>query len=509
MKDYILLTGATGLLGRYLLRDLLSRGRKVVVVVRPTKHLNVRERIEQILQQWESESNSLFPRPVVFEGDICAEFLGLNDTQRQWIADNCSSVLHSAATLTFHSQKNGEPWRTNVGGTEHMLQLCEVADIRELHYVSTAYVCGLRAGTIQEDELDCGQDFRNDYEQSKLQSETLVRSAKHIDCLTVYRPAVIAGDSVTGFTNTYHGLYMYLHMMSVVNRNTTPDADGRRHTPIRLKMTGDEPRNIITADWTSAAIVELLLNDQAHGHTFHLAPEKPLTPREIMEAGYEYFNSYGVEFYGQPISSDGAEDLLTRNAHDSMKMYKQYEQNDPCFDTTNLKRFAGHLPCPAIDKPMLHRFWAYGEEDRWGKRRLPKPTIPFDASELMAMAREYFAATEATSDPLTTVGLNVSGPGGGQWSIDHNATRIIKVRPGIAANVTKVVTLTSEQLASRLSHGQSKTEIEKLLAVAFERATSPAPNTPLESKNNGDAAGGRTEFAPAVALALNPGPQQE
>ncbi len=77
--------------------------------------------------------------------------------------------------------------------------------------------------------------FRNDYEQSKLQAEQLVRSAQCIDELTVYRPAVISGDSQTGYTNTYHGIYLYLRMMAVIvpRLPAGPMVDGIRRCDCR------------------------------------------------------------------------------------------------------------------------------------------------------------------------------------------------------------------------------------------------------------------------------------
>ena len=96
-----------------------------------------------------------------------------------------------------------------------MLALCREARIRELHHVSTAYVCGSRQGRIFESELDEGQDCRNEYEASKLEAERLVRGPDGLESVTVYRPAVISGDSKTGYTSTYHGLYLYLRLMAM------------------------------------------------------------------------------------------------------------------------------------------------------------------------------------------------------------------------------------------------------------------------------------------------------
>jgi nucleoside-diphosphate-sugar epimerase len=338
-------------------------------------------------------------------------------------------MLHSAASLTFHADGSGEPFNTNVCGTQNVLDLCADLDILDLHYVSTAYVCGLREERILEDDLDFGQAFRNDYEQTKLEAEKLVRAADFLDHLTVYRPAVIAGDSRTGYTSTYHGLYMYLKLMSVLVRNTPPGDDGVRHTPVRLEMTGDERRNIIPVDWVSAVMCHLIGNPEARGKTFHLAPESPLTPRQTINAGYKYFNSRGVEFVGPALDVQRISDM-DHNAHANMGMYKEYEASDPVFDLTNLQTYAGHLPCPLIDDAMLHRFWKYGEDDRWGKRKAPQQApcenIGDHCAALMADSGSN------SNGHALHVNLRVFGPGGGDWRLSIRGGRLLAMERGWA-----------------------------------------------------------------------------
>lgn len=442
MSDYTLLTGSTGLLGRYLLRDLLLAGQRVVVVARSTAKETVMQRIEAILQPFEAELGVLLPRPVCFEGDLCQEFFGLDDGPRQWIAEHCSSMLHSAAALKFHEENDGEPWRTNVGGTRHALELCRDTGIKRMHYVSTAYVCGMRNDRIMEDTLDLGQAFRNDYERSKLEAETLVREDSHLQEVTVYRPAVIAGDSKTGYTNTYHGLYMYLKLMCIMARNTEPGPDGVRHTPMQLDTTGNEPRNVIPVDWTSAVITHLFRTPQSHGQTFHLAPRVRMTARQMVEAGYTYFNSTGVEFVGR--SGERSEEDLERSFYENATMYRSYEDSDPEFDTTNVQKFASHLPCPEIDEAMLHRFMKYGEEDRWGKRRQKPVQIPFDVFEFL----ESLVDLNGNSTKETVVGLDVCGPGGGQWTVVLGSnSRLVAIEQGIIPLAAAVWKTTSQEFA--------------------------------------------------------------
>lgn len=420
MNKYTLLTGVTGLVGRYLLRDFSLRNQRLAVVVRPGEKETAAERIERIIQFWENELAIDLPRLVVLEGDVTEPHLGLDAASRRWVSANCHRVLHNAATLTFHgSDRSDEPWRTNLGGTKNVLDLCQQTGISDLHYVSTAYVSGLREGTILETEFDCGQKFRNDYEESKFLAEKMVREAPFIRLLTVYRPAVIAGDSVTGYTSTYHGLYMYMQMIAVVNRHTEPGPDGRRYTPVRLEMTGEEPRNIIPVDWVSAVICHLASAPEAWGRTFHLSPDQRMTPRQMIEAGYKYFNSYGVEFCGPRKALDHDLNPLERAAYENKTIYNDYETSDPEFDTTHLRRFAPHLPCPIIDEAMFHRFWQFGEQDKWGRRRQPKTQVAVWAHDLLPsvvdeLVRQFRFANHQVNS-TSSIGIEVSGRGGGQW----------------------------------------------------------------------------------------------
>lgn len=445
-SDYILLTGATGLLGRYLLRDLLAKGLRVAIVVRPSKQQTGAQRAEEILQFWEATTQTPLPRPIVLEGDICKEGFGLDSADQAWIAAHCSSVIHSAASLVFHADASGEPERTNIGGVKNMLQLCKQAGIREVHYISTAYVAGHREDLVYEADLVAGQGFNTDYEESKYNAELLVRGADFIEDLTVYRPAVIAGDSKTGYTNTYHGLYVYLRLMSVLARNTAPSPDGVRDTPVQFDMTGDENRNIVTVDWVSEVICHLVTSPAAHGRTYHLAPDKPLTPRSLIDAGFSYFNSRGVVFAGrgnedrQPISE------LDRNAHENLGMYKKYEFCDPRFDLSNLRTYAGEIPCPVIDEAMLHRFLQYGEDDRWGKR---KGSYVSDyaciSQRCQALVVEPTAQPPAhLGQPTLIVNMRVVGVGGADLVLKLRAGALVAIERGASDQAIASVELTSD-----------------------------------------------------------------
>ena len=373
---YTLLTGATGLVGSMLMRDLLRKGQRVAVLVRPTRQQTGEERIESILQYWESHGGHPIARPVCLQGDVTELSLGLDADRQQWLARHCTRVIHNAAVVKFTtSHRHSELWKTNLDGTRHVLELCRELGLRDFHYMSTAYVCGRRQGVIREAELEMGQEFRNDYEHSKYLAEKLIRAADFIAPATIYRPAVIAGDSRTGFTSTFHGINAYMRLLHALISKTRPDAEGRRYAPLRIALDGNERRNVVPVDWVSETVCHLLDNPANRGRTFHLAPRTPITPRKFFDAAYRYFNAHGYEFCGRDWGSSADTTVSERAYQAHLKPYEDYEHTDPHFDTANLDRFAGDVPCPTIDETVLHRYLRFGEQGRWGKRP-PIPAAP-------------------------------------------------------------------------------------------------------------------------------------
>ncbi len=345
------------------------QGIEPVVLARSNKRMSAASRVDRILRQWEQQLGVNLHRPTVIEGDVSAPGLGLSTSQLEWLGTHCDSILHSAAVLQFTAMgAEAEPWRTNYHGTRHVLDLAEKLEISSFHYVSTAYVCGQRTGVILEDQLDCGQTFRNEYERSKFETEKLIHENHKISNKTIYRPAVIVGDSQTGFTSTFHGLYLYLRLIATLVPMQQRNAQGRIETPIQLPMNGDEPRNLVPVDWVSRVISHLFSHPEAHGRSYHLAPDECVTARQVIDACCEYYNSCGVQFVGPNRSGDQDNDFAARFFENS-NIYRSYETSDPIFDKSNVNKFAGELKCPVIDKPMIWRFLEFGRSQRWGKRR--------------------------------------------------------------------------------------------------------------------------------------------
>ncbi len=443
------MTGVTGLVGQYLMKDLVLKGQRLAVVARSSKKLNAQDRIEIIFRRWESELNQKLPRPVVFEGNVCEENLGLSEKSVKWVAEHCDRVIHNAAILQFQAfSREHEPWVTNLGGTKNILNLIRKIDVSELHYVSTAYVCGFRDGVVYENELDVGQEFRNDYERSKFEAEQLVHEFKRESdtSVTIYRPAVIAGDSKTGFTSTYHGLFLYLRLIGTVLPTLERNAEGLIETPIKLPVNGDEPRNVVPVDWVSEVIAHLVCTPEAHGEIFHLSPDKTITCRLMVDACSDYYKTTGVIFTG-PLSERPKDDNpFQQMAYEYVQVYQEYETTDPHFDTTHLKKFAGHIECPEIDSEMIIRFLRFGEQDKWGKIRPKKPQSVFSVDQHSASLHSAANKVLNGDIPDASVGIDLFGPDGGQWYFNYESDAP-EIKIGVPRNGV-VVSVNTEEIPS-------------------------------------------------------------
>ena len=449
-KRYTLLTGATGLVGRYLMRDLLLKGKKLAVLVRPFKKVLARERVEAILQMWEQELGHRLPRPVILNGEICEPNLGLSPKHVQWVSDYCGQVIHGAAVLKFNGQdRKADPWLTNLEGTRNVIEFSRQSGVKHFHYISTAYVCGRRERVVTEKELNVGQDFRNDYEISKFESEQLVEQADCFETKTIFRPSVVVGDSKSGYTSTYHGLFLYLRLFAMLIPQQQRNEHGVIETPIRLPMDGDEPRNLVPVDWVAKTIAHLVSTPEAYGRTYHLVPDKCTTPREVIECCYEYFNSSGVEFCGTDAERE-AENEFAQTLFENTSIYASYETSDPHFDKSNVNKFAGHLVCPAIDKQMIFRFLDFGKQNSWGKSRPKSPRvarwIESHLTEIALAAQKTMGVLGMSSaNKLFKIGLDIHGPGGGQWQLAA-IDGVFEVTPGLPDDSCPVLKLSDLQI---------------------------------------------------------------
>ncbi len=369
MSDYILLTGATGQIGRYLLRDLLLKGQSLAVLVRPSGDASARQRIVEIVEQWEKELGQSLPLPVCLEGDTNREFFGLNLHDRLWVKENCGTLLHNAASVAFGGN-NGHTWDNNLAGAQRALDVCRLGRIDHLVYVSTAYVCGRHNRTFYEDHLQVGQSFRNEYEHSKFAAETLIRDAGIPDMLTVLRPGIVVGDHDTGYSTTFHSFYRYVQFTSLLANLVSRDDRGRWKNNVRINLSGHEKRNFVTVDWVSAAMAAIVLDAKWHGRTYHLTPSQPTVAHEIEEALERFFQYEGVRFVGQTGFDAAKSTSEEQRFYEYIAEYNDYWQDDPVFDRRNTNQATESILEQRIDTDCLVRLIEFAVRNDFGRRHV-------------------------------------------------------------------------------------------------------------------------------------------
>lgn len=245
----LLLTGATGMVGREILARAAVDPRfdRVLCLMRPPL-----DRLEPLLAAYGVARTSHVSG---LAGDVTQPNLGLTGLRA---LAGVTHVLHCAATVSFdHSLEDAR--HINVGGTRHVLDICrQLSDLVRLDAVSTCYVAGRRRDLVTEPELTHRCGFHNTYEQTKYESEELLRAAKATLPIAVHRPSIVVGDSRTGRTGSWKVLYWPLKVLARGWLPAVPyDPAGRL--------------DIVPVDFVASAILALSRNPDTIGQTFHLA----------------------------------------------------------------------------------------------------------------------------------------------------------------------------------------------------------------------------------------------
>ena len=246
-------TGYPGFLGSELLPRLLKRApdANAICLVQPKFANLARERAEE------------FDRVRIIEGDITTPIdLPTNDITEIW---------HLAAIYDL-SVKRDLGMRVNVDGTRNILDFAQrCGALRHFHYISTCYVSGNLPGIFREDDLERGQSFNNFYEETKYLAELEVR--KRDVPWTIYRPAVIVGDSMTGATQKFDGPYFVMQWLERQPRIAVLPVVGR---PSRYTF------NVVPRDFMVNAIEYVSGRNDIIRKCYQLADPAPLTVDETI-----------------------------------------------------------------------------------------------------------------------------------------------------------------------------------------------------------------------------------
>jgi nucleoside-diphosphate-sugar epimerase len=270
LDETIFLTGFPGFIAGRLVKRLATEGARFFLLVQPAFMERAREEVTRIA----SETNVAPGNFRLIEGDITQPDLGISISELEQARAETTILFHLAAIYDL-AVGRVPAMRVNVEGTRNVNRFAlTLPSLRHYHYVSTCYVAGLRTGVILETELEHSAGFRNFYEETKYLAELEVDALKRQLPVTIHRPSVVCGDSRTGETAKYDGIYYLIHYL--------------RKQPSLLSLVNIGNRqvslNLVPVDFVVEAMTALTKDERAIGATLALADPNPLTTHELFEA---------------------------------------------------------------------------------------------------------------------------------------------------------------------------------------------------------------------------------
>ena len=266
----IFLTGFPGFIAERLVARLAKDEFQFFLLVQS----EFLERAVEAVTEISEKTKTPLENFAVIEGDITKPDLGMNVDDAATVRYETTDVFHLAALYDLAVEKDVAE-RANLEGTRNVNDFVRsLKHLKRYNYISTCYVAGKRTGVIREDELEHDKGFRNYYEQTKYEAEREVEKLKARLPVTIFRPSVVVGDSKTGETTKYDGIYYLIHYL--------------RKAPYLLRAINVGNKtvklNLVPVDFVVNAIADLAFDEKAKGKTIAIADPEPLTTGELFDA---------------------------------------------------------------------------------------------------------------------------------------------------------------------------------------------------------------------------------
>lgn len=265
--DTFFVTGFPGFIASRLLKRLAARGGCFLLLVQPALINRARAEILELSREIGRPAEDF----VIVEGDISQPDLALSAEDLAKTRKVATRVFHLAAIYDLAVSRELAQ-RVNVAGTKNVNQFVRsLPRLSHYHHVSTCYVAGKREGRIFETELQHDAGFRNFYEESKYLAELEVESLKNELPVTIHRPSVVCGDSRTGETAKYDGVYYLINYLLQWPSFLSQFNIGNHEVCL----------NLVPIDFVVEAMAALAFDDAAIGKTVQIADPRPLTTNQL------------------------------------------------------------------------------------------------------------------------------------------------------------------------------------------------------------------------------------
>ena len=246
-------TGATGFIGKRLVAKLLARRGSTV-------HFLLREesadKLPELLAFWGVSKTRAIP----VYGNLDAKRLGVAADQIKALKGRIDHVYHLAAIYDLAAPEEAQV-RANIEGTRALVEFAQAIEAGHVHHVSSIAAAGLYEGVFREDMFEEAENLDHPYFMTKHESEKIVRR----ECKrpwTVYRPAMVVGDSHTGEAEKVDGPYYFFKLIQRLRQILPPWMPS-------LGLEGGRV-NIVPVDYVVEALAHISHQERKSGGCFHL-----------------------------------------------------------------------------------------------------------------------------------------------------------------------------------------------------------------------------------------------
>ena len=353
------LTGATGLLGRNLLLEIIKQNYKklssieILLLGRNSKTDSLHQRIMNIIkdeafdyiddQNLDREGflNEIKKVIKCYNIILGEPYLAMSQDELSDLKTKKIDYFFHIAALTnlWHDEKSKiDLERINVDGTKGIIQLVkELGNVGELSYVGTAYSCGKTYGNIEPDYINISNGFRNNYERTKLEAELLVRNFEKEtgQKCRYFRPSVVCGrmierelGAVSKFDVFYGWGLFFLELKKKLVGNIDNLINEKCNLNLRYHINFNAGLNIVPVDYCAKIAYKACITNHSAKH-IHLTYHKEIPHTFYFPQILKSLNIEGaVPTSEHPQNLNYNEKLYYRSAG---KIYAEYMTSEPMY----------------------------------------------------------------------------------------------------------------------------------------------------------------------------------
>ena len=255
------ITGASGFIGKRLVKTLLAREETVVYFLSRATGAKGDKQRAALLEYWGVDDK----RAIAIAGDLTQSELGVATADRKKLTGKIAHFAHLAAIYDLKASAE-EQQAGNIDGTRNAVQFANAIKAGRFHHVSSIAAAGLYEGVWREDMFDEAENLEHAYFATKHESEAIARK----ECTMpwrVYRPGLVVGDSSSGEMDKIDGPYYFFKLIQKM----------RKILPPWMPSIGLEGGriNIVPVDFVVAAMDHIMHLEKGDGRAFHLTDPNP------------------------------------------------------------------------------------------------------------------------------------------------------------------------------------------------------------------------------------------